>query len=133
MRVRDAALQSVVYLGSGSSHDDFRAIGTGFLVDLNRVPGGVYYLITADHVAKSLKSPFAIRFNDKESKSHVQQSQIPFKWWKHPTDSVDAAVFPWGLRGRFATFPVTRFISDDNLEATRIGIGDEIFIVGLFP
>jgi len=134
MRVPDAGLRSVVYLGSGTSPDDFHAIGTGFLVDLKRVPGSVYYLITADHVAKRLKTPFAIRFNDRENKSHVQQSQIPFKWWRHPTESesVDAAVFPWGLRGRFATFPVTRFLSDLNLEATRIGIGDEIFIVGLF-
>jgi hypothetical protein len=133
MRVPDAAARSVVYLGQGTSPETFHAIGTGFLVDDKRVPGGVYYLITADHVAKRLKTPFAIRFNDQENKSHIQQSQLPFQWWRHPTDkSVDAAVFPWGLRGRFATFPINRFISENNLEATRIGIGDEVFIVGLF-
>lgn len=132
MRVPDAALRSVVYLGSGTSPENFHPVGTGFLIDHNRVLGGVYYLVTADHVAKRLKTPFAIRFNDKENESHIQQSQIPFSWWRHPTESVDAAVFPWGLRGRFATFPVTRFLSEHNLEATRIGIGDEVFIVGLF-
>jgi hypothetical protein len=132
MRVPDAALKSVVYLGQGTA-EDFHAVGTGFLVDLRRVPGGVYYLITADHVAQHLKSQFAIRFNDKAGNSHVQQSQSPgYKWWRHPTDNVDAAVFPWGLQGGFATFPVERFISDVNLDLTRIGIGDEVFIVGLF-
>ena len=106
MRVPDAALKSIVYLGHGIA-EDFHAVGTGFLVDLRRVPSGVYYLITADHVVQKLKPQFAIRFNDRVGNSHVQQSQSPgYKWWHHPAEKVDAAVFPWGLRGGFATFPV---------------------------
>lgn len=133
MRVPDNALKNAVYLGSGTSSADFRAIGTGFLIDLRRVPGGVYYLVTADHVAKKLKPQFAIRFNDKSGHSHVQQSQKHYKWWRHPTDkTVDAAAFPWGLRGDFSSFPITRVLTEQMRELTRIGIGDEIFIIGLF-
>lgn len=133
MRVPDSALKSVVYLGSGSSSANFHAVGTGFLIDHRRIPGSAYYLVTADHVAKKLKPRFAIQFNDKDGKSHVQQSQKLFAWWRHPTDkTVDAAVFPWGFKGGFATLPIERFLTDQNLELTRIGIGDEVFIVGLF-
>ena len=133
MRIPDNALKNVVYLGSGSSAIDFHAIGTGFLIDHRRIPGGAYYLATADHVAKKLKAQFAIRFNDKEGNSHVQQSQKHYSWWRHPTDkSVDAAVFPWGLKGGFSSLPIERILTDQSRELTRIGIGDEIFIVGLF-
>jgi len=134
MRVPDAALRSIVYLGYQTPGGTFVAKGTGFLVDLNRTPGGAIYLITAHHVASKLNQPFAIRFNDRAGQSHVQLSQQPqHKWWYHPTDSsVDAAVFPWGLRGRTATFPVSRFITEVNLDLIGIGIGDEVFIVGLF-
>jgi hypothetical protein len=133
MRVPDTALKNVVYLGSGDSSSSFHAIGTGFLVDHNRIPGGVSYLVTADHVARKLKPRFAIRFNDKQGKSHVQQSQKYYRWWRHPTDkSVDAAVFPWGLKGGFSSLPIHRVLTDTTRELTRIGIGDEIFIVGLF-
>ncbi len=138
MRVPDTALKAVVYIGVGDTPDNFHAIGTGFLVERVRlILGKFYYLVTADHVAQRFKGkkPFAIRFNDKESKSHVQssQSQSHYSWWHHPTDkSVDAAIFPWGMRGDFATFPLTRFVTDINIKLTGIGIGDEIFIVGLF-
>src|ERR1700722_14069799 len=98
VRVPDSALKNVVYLGHGDSAETFHAVGTGFVVDDQRVPGGVDYLVTAHHVVKLLKrkTSFAIRFNDKEGKSHIQQSSSRFSWWYHPDDkSVDAAVFPW--------------------------------------
>ncbi len=98
MRIPDTALKNTVYLGSGESATDFHAIGTGFLIDHRRIPGGAYYLVTADHVAKKLKPTFAIRFNDKEGNSHIQQSQKHYVWWRHPTDkTVDAAVYFHGV------------------------------------
>jgi hypothetical protein len=136
MRVPDLALKHVVYLGHGESAEDFHAIGTGFLIEHQRLPGGMYYLVTADHVVRGLhrKSRFAIRCNDKEGNSRVVQSQDRFSWWYHPTDkTVDAAIFPWGLRGAgFATFPMDRLLNDTNTELTRVGIGDEVYFVGLF-
>ncbi len=136
MRVPDLALKSVVYLGTGDAPDNFHVIGTGFLIELLRpILGKFYYLVTADHVARRFKDKkrFAIRFNDKRGKSHVQSSQAHYSWWRHPSDkSVDAAIFPWGMVGDFATFPINRFVTDINIELTGIGIGDEIFIVGLF-
>jgi hypothetical protein len=135
MRVPDNGLKAAVYLGYGTSPEDFRPVGTGFFVD-RRLKGRPrsYYLLTADHVARKLrKGQFAIRLNDYRGKAQIQQSEKYYEWWNHPTDkSVDAAVFPWGLQGDFTTFPVDRFITEDNLKLTNVGVGDEVFIIGLF-
>ncbi len=140
MRVPDAGLESVVYLGRVESSGDFRAVGTGFLVNGRRPPAPRrYYLVTADHVVRKLgrNRRFAIRLNDRRHHAQIEMSPPLsdfYKWWDHPTDrSVDAAVFPWHLSEYpFTSIPAEKFIRDFNLREIGIGVGDEIFIIGLF-
>jgi hypothetical protein len=142
VRFPDSGLQSVVYIGEfDQARQQFHVVGTGFLVFRQR-PGmePSIYLVTADHVVKGLSNDqdFAIRLNDKTGASQIilspRNSQL--KWWRHHKDkSVDAAVFGWGVRSdryAFKVFPSTRFDTSANRARTMIGIGDEIFIVGLF-
>jgi hypothetical protein len=82
---------------------------------------------------------FAIRVNDSDGKAQVLRSPSTFTWWRHPSDkSVDAAIYPWTFREfPFASFPFARFVTEDLHKYRRdsdpgIGIGDEIYITGLF-
>jgi hypothetical protein len=141
MRVPDTGLRSIVYLGYGSPFDPFRAIGTGFLIKHQREQRNfpVYYLVTADHVARKLekmKPVFSVRLNDENGIAHGLFAPTAPKWWRHPTDkTVDAAVFPWRLSPKkypFTVFPTEKFVTRQNIKKTLIGIGDEIYILGLF-
>jgi hypothetical protein len=60
------------------------------------------------------------------------------KWFYHPTekDAVDVAVMPFGS-ARFDDYdviwiPEEMFATDEKIEEFQIGLGDELFIVGLF-
>ncbi len=141
MRVPEIVLRCVLYLGNATDNGTFNAKGTGFIVDVERSDGiPAHYLVTADHVRRGLRDDknFAIRINDAEGKAQLLRSPRAFKWWRHPSDkSVDAAIYPWSLRDYpFASFPMERFVTERQLQQTKstqgIGIGDEIFIVGLF-
>jgi len=142
MRVPDISLKSVLYIGEATAQGIFNPRGTGFIAVVlrpSRTP--IFYLVTADHVRRLLRNEksFAIRLNDAEGKAQVLRSPTAFQWWRHPTDkSVDAAVYPWFLEDfPMAAFPTSRFVTEEQLKFNRfsdpgIGIGDEIFIVGLF-
>jgi hypothetical protein len=142
MRIPDVVLKSVVYLGNATDKGIFKAIGTGFFAAILRSrEQPTFYLVTADHVRRGLVNDqnFAIRLNDGDGKAQILRSPTTFKWWRHPTDkSVDAAVYPWTFREfPFASFPFARFVTEELHQYRRdsdpgIGIGDEIFIVGLF-
>jgi hypothetical protein len=132
----------VAYLGKATANGIFKAKGTGFFaVILRGREQPTFYLVTADHVRRALVNDrqFAIRLNDGDGTSQILRSPASFKWWKHPTDkSVDAAIYPWTFRDfPFASFPFARFVRKELHEYQRdsdpgIGIGDEVFITGLF-
>jgi hypothetical protein len=142
MRVPDIALSCVVYIGEATAKGTFKARGTGFIgvVERPEEPARLY-LITADHVRRGLLNDrnFAIRINDRQGKAQILRSPTAFQWWPHLTDkSVDAAVFPW-MHPEFpiAAFPSSRFVTEENLRFNKlsdpgIGIGDEVYIIGLF-
>jgi len=135
VRFPDTGLQCVVYIGE-MTDAGFKLRGTGFLVQVERLGGPIYYLVTAHHVIRDMKEPtkFAIRLNRQDGTVGLIQSGGFFRWWRHPDDrSVDAAVYPWGVRGaRYKLFPASRFLTQDVANERMIGIGDEVYIVGLF-
>lgn len=61
----------------------------------------------------------------------------PSRWWVHPSDpTVDVAVIPFGpppeVPFHFSAFPTESFATEENIEKAKIGVGDEVFITGLF-
>jgi hypothetical protein len=142
MRIPNIALQCVVYIGKATSKGTFNPIGPGFIgVIVRSRDYPTFYLVTADHVRRGLMDDrdFAIRINDENGIAQILRSEKAFRWWRHPTDeSVDAAIYPWTFRDfPFAAFPFGRFVLPIHHEHRResdpgIGIGDEIYITGLF-
>jgi hypothetical protein len=101
------------------------------------------YVVTADHVARELEQahePIA-KLNDDQERGYHYRLDTP--WHRHPSDSsADVAVTrfspAWAVKqkpfARFPHIPTWLFVRDNELHPTRgqIGIGDEVFIIGLF-
>lgn len=151
VRIAPAALDAVVWVGFATAEpnpgpDDFEATGTGFLVRHPVEDAGpeneafCNYLVTAKHVVDDIgDNTFAVRLNNRDGFAQVR---IPpkadqFHWYFDPDDPVasDVAVFPWGPSGGqflYRVYPTTDFVTPDILKDQRVGIGDEVFAIGLF-
>lgn len=145
MRADQQVLQCVVFIcvDKDTSNEKERRnfIGTAFLVGIPSNQEGIsfVYLVTARHVAEKISDkPFFARINDRKgSCTYVRFEGIP--WFYHPTDEkADVAVIPFGIsqeeaiKLEYKSIPLTMFLSDDIIEKKKIGIGDEVFITGLF-
>lgn len=144
MRVDQEVLQCVVFvcrskiLPTENVRIASSFIGTAFLVGIsaNQRKGSFMYLVTAKHVADSLgNEPFFVRLNTKKGAcAYVAVQGIP--WYYHPKDeSCDVAVMPFGIPQDvfdFKMLPLDMFLSDQVIQEKKIGIGDEVFITGLF-
>jgi len=138
MRFPEAGRRCVVYIGE-ETDKGFQARGTGFLVEVERANRTLkYYLVTAHHVIRRLPEPsrFSIRINHKSEKSHNLRSFGRWRWWRHSDRSVDAAVYPWSLdvvEYPHSAFQIDKyFVKPDPTGERGIGVGDPIYMVGLF-
>jgi hypothetical protein len=141
MRVPDEMLKSTVFIGMRVGTEPVYG-GTAFLVGVDGAYGSPswIYLVTAKHVVEKLESSdFVMRVNRKEGPPIVLEG-AGTKWWYHPTDvgRVDAAVTIWrpppevGPTLDIATLPMAMFVTDSVLKDQNIGIGDQVFMTGLF-
>jgi len=141
MRVPDHILKSVAFIGARNEDGDPVYRGTAYFIS---VPGAYgdpswIFLATAKHIADRLGSDFIVRVNRKDGTPLVMDG-TGSKWWHHPTDpdGVDAAVTTFGPPleiGRSldsTTLPLAMFATDAVLKKQNIGIGDQLFITGLF-
>jgi len=136
MRIADEITKSVGFVSRDS--DPLRYAGTAFIVQVPfDATSGCLHLVTAKHVADVVGADFVIGFNGKDGKPlFVKNGGVP--WYFHPTeeDSVDVAVIPFASsRIReydISPIPVEIFADDARIREFEIGLGDEIFSVGLF-
>jgi hypothetical protein len=159
VKVPDEILKCVVFLGTFvpelSSGVRLSFIGTAFFVAVPSPTLGraFIYLVTAKHVterlalawkdlerhnkelANSCRNCFFLRINTKNGRSEFLKSEGK-RWFTHPTDaSVDVAVLPWAPpleEYDFKCVSISSFLSDETVQKEAIGIGDEVFITGLF-
>jgi hypothetical protein len=143
VRVPDEVRKCVVFLGlpvhvlpNGEERVSF--VGTAFFVSISSsVEGTSYiYLVTAKHVAEKVgKNLFVLRMNTRDGRSILIEAKSP-KWFFHSTDaSVDAAVLPWAPSFEefdYKAVHVSTFLSNEIIQKEGIGVGDEVFITGLF-
>ena len=145
MLLPNEILKSVVFLGKKRG-EEIRYGGTGFLVYLEQIEDGrtfhFYYLVTAKHVSEQLAGDvFYIRVNQKDGSA----KDVPLNWeqgnevtwYQHPTDAAHADVAVTAIepqRGQDVLFIDGQIdvISDEKREQLGIGVGDEVFMVGLF-
>src|ERR1700761_7739776 len=141
MRVSDQILKSVVFIGVKSDEGEPVYRGTAFLVSVPGAHGDPswIYMVTARHVAKRIEnSDFVVRANRSEDAPIVIGGR-GVKWWYHPTaeENVDAAVALWNPSSEvgaldIAFLSVAMFLSDASARNSNVGIGDPVFVVGLF-
>lgn len=148
MRVSDTIKKSVVFFGLRSERDrnaiDYR--GTGFFVGVPLTGkeadrrAGFLYLVTARHVAEKLAGrEFVVRTNTRDGKSVLisNAADVSVPWFFHPNDpNADVVLTPWITPPEadvdFKAVPRQDFVKNEYLTHDGIGIGSEIYIVGLF-
>jgi hypothetical protein len=140
MRIGDDALKSVIFIGFGIDN----WVGTGFLVsrESDKFSGKNFiYLVTARHViAKIGDRDFIIRINTNNGKSFFFQVSSEIKWFFHPKEdeSSDIAVYPLVIDKdvfnelNYAALSTKMFVSDASIQSDNIGVGDDVFMTGLF-
>jgi hypothetical protein len=94
------------------------------------------FLVTARHVAERLEwRDWAIRINTNDGNSRVIAGNNA-GWWYHPFDpKVDVAILnsaPDRSIFNIRAVSVEMFATDEVMEKQIIGIGDEVFVTGLF-
>jgi hypothetical protein len=91
--------------------------------------------VTAKHVAEDSSKKQAIACVVNASGGGVELANVGDRWFFHPNDeTADVAVAPWIPNSDldFISVSTKDFVTPVNLQATGIGIGDDVFIVGLF-
>lgn len=154
MRVPDQVLKTAVFLGKDTAKGKQYG-GTGYIVAVENCPGYTFtvthgnkmvttrypfmFLATAAHVAEKLEDvDFYIRANKTDGTVVEEKHEPPHQWWYHPTErnSVDAAVMLLSLKEvqqlDIEPIPVTMFVGDETMASYNLGIGDEVFVAGLF-
>ncbi len=142
MRIADRLLKCVGFVSRYEPDDEggsrLRFGGTAFIVGVPMEGNLAFaHLVTAKHVVEQiLPGETVITMNAKDGESLSLRTGDQ-KWFYHPTekDSVDVAVMPFGS-ARFHDYdiewiPEGIFATDQRIEDYQIGLGDELFIIGL--
>jgi hypothetical protein len=146
MRVPDNVKDCVVFLGrvrTDGMMEKKELLGTAFIVVMKEEGTGnlgksFLYLVSAKHVIDGLQgATCGVRINNLRETGGSSLLLAPTKWWTHPSDhTADVAVMPFGpppeAQLNFTAFPTEAFATAENIEKTKIGVGDEVFITGLF-
>jgi hypothetical protein len=141
MRVPDVVLQSVGFICE-TTHKSATSIegepyATGFFV---RLPSAIFgksfhCFVTAKHVAKELANR-EIHFQvNKRGGGITSVRDVYGQWFLHPTDkTADVAVIPFTPHPEMdmVSVPSTMFVTGEFMRAHNLGIGDEVFMTGLF-
>jgi hypothetical protein len=139
MRVPDQIIKTVLFIGLPDMPEpEYR--GTGFIVTVPGTQSNHFaFMVTARHVAERLQGKeFYIRANKRDGTFVALKGRPDDPWWFHPTDRkhVDAAV-TFFAPSQLAQLdiehvPYTMFLNHGKMVVTHIGVGDEVFIPGLF-
>jgi hypothetical protein len=140
MRIPDAVLDCVAFVGvpcsSGRGEQAIQWVGTGFFISLPSGSGAVWYhFVTAKHVAERVNGRDCILRVNTVDGGYAQLSGDGLRWHFHPSDpSVDAAVCDIELQSdiRYNVVPIDMFITEAVMADRDIGVGDEVFVTGLF-
>jgi hypothetical protein len=139
MKIPDEVKKCVAFV---LSKDDelFHPEGTAFFVSAPILGGDgrAVYAVTARHVIEKIEERTTgrkvyLRMNLRNSEAECISTYAE-DWHFHPTDdTVDVAVLPMKLDGQdHLACPIEMFVTEDVLWRENIGLGEEIFSVGLF-
>lgn len=141
MLVDDEIRKCVVFVGYQMANGDMRVAGSGFYLGEtgDETRAGKVFLVTAKHVIDHIRAlgltETYIRYNttDRKAKWAMVRSEVP--WFGHPTDpTIDVVVLHTSVPPEWdhLVLPLSMAITEESIRAQSIGLGDEVFIVGLF-
>lgn len=141
MIVPDEVLQCVVFIGCENKKDGGHFyFGSAFFVgrDAGNSTCDRVFLVTARHVIDNIRKTGAtevcIRVNLSAGGSEWQKTAVE-SWFSHPTDkTIDVAILEKGIPAELAhrVIPHTLFVTHKHIAEYEIGLGEELFITGLF-
>jgi hypothetical protein len=140
VKVPDEVRKCVAFLAYQSGQE-MRLAGTVFFVG-KQIPDTTYsfaYAVTAKHIIDRIKTQTTdqhiyLRLNYHDSGAKLAHTNID-DWHFHPTNaSVDVAVLPISLGKDLdhLLYPIESLATEAIIERERIGIGEEVFLTGLF-
>jgi hypothetical protein len=144
MRIPPEILKCVAFLGYRQLDRKEILLGTVFFVAVplpRRFYEPVLYAVTAKHNIDKIKakaeenaSDGNVYFRMNSSHSSLQRFFNKIEDWHfHPDPTVDVAVCTMWFNGaNHMAFPLEGFITDEAIEKNEIGIGEDLFIPGLF-
>jgi hypothetical protein len=140
VRVSDQIPKAVAFIGYDLPTGEISIQGTVFFVTklLPATQRSVIYAVTAKHVIQGIGSmghnTCVIRMNTTDGKT--VGVEVPLnEWWPHPEETeVDVAVLPFDLSDDLdhLAVPMNNFANDIAIKRDNMGIGDEVFMAGLF-
>lgn len=137
MRLPSDVKKCVVFIGLQMADSSMKIVGTGVLILDDISANRVEYIVTAKHIiegiyGKGLQEVY-IRVNLKDGTSDWITTQ--FRDWKLNSDyNVDVGIYQikYNHSWDHIYYPLSTSLSDAIISSAEIGIGDEVFIVGLF-
>lgn len=144
MRIPEEVLKCVAFICTKEKNGDLFPRATGFFVEVPLETNKEFsarYFITAKHCVEGMEKDIKsgkevyIRLNNSNGKTFNMKVEKNAKWFYHPGDSnVDVAIVAFPDFGNYdwKIVPLSMFLPEEHLKNGRIGIGDEVFITGLF-
>ena len=140
MLVPDEIRKCVVFVGEELKQGGHRLCGTAFFVavDIEGTDLVASYCVTAKHTLKGIEENSGYKVLLSLNLAEGGRAWVATKisdWLFHPDDElVDVAVCPFNLGGQFdhLVLPWSMALDDKRIREDSIGIGDELFLVGLF-
>lgn len=136
LRVDEKVLKTIVFVGK-AGEASFIAHGTGFVTASIIEEHGFQAVVTARHVIESIQSDLIdIRINTHAGGAKVL-SAPKSDWVFHEDDKVDVAVCPSVINPELYDvlhMPLSgdMVLSDKIIEQKNIGVGDDIFMAGMY-
>lgn len=144
MDIPQEVQKCVAFVGYRLASGEEKVGGSAFFVfklseDQTQIPLGFRYVVTAAHCIERIRDKLALdtvllRVNRKSGNAAWLNTALK-DWHFHPDKSVDVAVLPLAepLEGFDVNlFPLSLFIDDESVEMASIGVGNDVFVVGLF-
>lgn len=142
MRIPHNILNCVCFLGirlsGGENAGKFMSLGTGFFVGLRQDDWDFLYLVTAKHVLNEAVrggGSLEARLNKENGEFDYIKLQSPDHWIRWQDDAVDVALLPIVVDYtvfKYEALPLEMLATNAMLTEHAIGLGDDLFTVGLF-
>jgi hypothetical protein len=142
MFVPDDIRKCVVFIGLQKADLTYKLYGTAFWFGREdpekRTAIGPTYLVTARHVIDAIRTTGVedaqLRVNMKNGDARWYRLRLS-DWFAHPTDSsVDISIAQAGVPddADHLVYPQSLCVTPEVMEANEVGLGDEVFVTGLF-